>query len=108
MLSLSSQSKATLPVDDTCIIIYHPESGHFQIVLMVSFPSSTSGLKQTNFSYTWQNTFATNNKSSINLNTCYDFKIIEVVKKFLGLQIDDNLNQLNHNKYNTPKLRHAL
>lgn len=106
--SLSSQSKPILPVDDTSIIPYHPESGHFQTVLMVSSPSWTSGLKQTKFRHTWQNTFATNNKSSINSNTCCDLKIIEVVTKFLGLQTDDNLKQLNHNKYNIPKLTHAL
>jgi hypothetical protein len=75
---------------------------------MVSFPSWTGGLKQTNFSYTWQNTFATNNKTAINLNACYDLKIFEVVTKFLGLQTDDNLNQLNNNKYNIPKLKQAL
>ena len=103
--SISSQPKPILPVDDTSIKIYHPESSHFQIVLTVSFPSWTSALKQTNFNYTWQNTFATNNKSSINLITCYNLKIIEVVTKFLGLQTDDSLNQLNHNKYNIPKLK---
>jgi hypothetical protein len=31
----------------------------------------------------------------INLNTCYDLKIIEVVTKFVGLQTDDNLNHIN-------------
>jgi len=103
--SLSTQSKPVLPVDDTSIIIYHPKSGHFRIVLMVFFPSWTSGLKQTNFSYTWQNIFATNNISSINLNTCYDLKIIEVVTKFLGLQTDDNLN---YNWNNIPKFNQAL
>lgn len=103
--SLSTQSKPVLPVDDTSIIIYHPKSGHFRIVLMVFFPSWTSGLKQTNFSYTWQNIFATNNISSINLNTCHDLKIIEVVTKFLGLQTDDNLN---YNWNNIPKFNQAL
>ena len=108
LLSLSSQSKPVLPVNDTSIIIYHPESGHFQIILMVSLPNWTCGLKQINFSYTLQNTFVINIKSSTNLNTCYDLKIIEVVTILLGLQIDDNLNQLSHNTYNIPKLKCAL
>jgi hypothetical protein len=37
--SLSTLSKPVLPVDDISIIIYHPENGHFQTVLMVFFPS---------------------------------------------------------------------
>lgn len=77
----------------------------FKTALMMCLPSWTSGLKQTNFSYTWQNIFATNNISSINLNTCYDLKIIEVVTKFLGLQTDDNLN---YNWNNIPKFNQAL
>ena len=101
---LSHHSPNQYSLFNTSIITCHPESGHFQIVLLVSLPNSTSGLKQINFSYILQNIFSINNKSSTNLNTCYDLKITYVVTKFLGLQTDDNLNQLNHNTYNIPKL----
>jgi hypothetical protein len=49
--------------------------------------------------------FATNNKTRINLNIGYDNKIIiEILTtKFLGLQIDNNLNLKKHIEYVIPK-----
>jgi hypothetical protein len=48
--------------------------------------------------------FATNNKTCINLNIGYDNNTIEdlLTNKFIGLQIDDNLNLKKH------KVQHAL
>jgi hypothetical protein len=52
--------------------------------------------------------FATNNKTSINFNIACDNKTIEVLTtKFLGLQIDNNLNWKKHIEYIIPKLSSA-
>jgi hypothetical protein len=53
--------------------------------------------------------FATNNKTSVNFNTGYDDKTIQEVltPKFLGLQIDNNLNWKKHIEYIIPKLSSA-
>jgi hypothetical protein len=53
--------------------------------------------------------FVTNNKESINFNTGYDNKTIEVVltTKFLGLKIDNNLNWKKHIEYIISKLSSA-
>jgi hypothetical protein len=52
--------------------------------------------------------FATNNKISINFNVGYDNKTIEVLTtKFLGLQIDNNLNWKMYIKYVIPELSSA-
>jgi hypothetical protein len=53
--------------------------------------------------------FTTNNKTSINFNIGYNSKTIEelVRTKFLGLQIDNNLNWKKHIEYIIPKLSSA-
>jgi hypothetical protein len=53
--------------------------------------------------------FTSNNKTCINLNTGYDNKRIKEVltTKFLGLQIDNNLNWKKHIEYVNPKLSSA-
>jgi hypothetical protein len=53
--------------------------------------------------------FATNNKTSINCNIGYGNKTTEEVltTKFLGLQIDNNLNWKKHIEYIIPKLSSA-
>jgi hypothetical protein len=50
--------------------------------------------------------FATNNNISINFNISYDNKTTEKVltTKFLGLQLDNNLNWKKHTEYIYPKL----
>jgi hypothetical protein len=50
--------------------------------------------------------FTANNKTSINFNIGYDNETIEEVltTKFLGLQIDNNLNWKKHIEYIIPKL----
>jgi hypothetical protein len=53
--------------------------------------------------------FCTNNKTCVNLNMGFDDKTIEEVEttKFLGLQIDSNLNWKTHIQYIIPKLSSA-
>jgi hypothetical protein len=54
--------------------------------------------------------FTTNNETRINFNIGYDNKTIEEVlltTKFLGLQIDSNLNWKKHIEYIIPKLSSA-
>jgi hypothetical protein len=53
--------------------------------------------------------FFTSNKTFVNLNIEYDNKTIEEVEtaKFLGLQIDNNLNWKTHIQYVIPKLSSA-
>jgi hypothetical protein len=49
--------------------------------------------------------FAANNKTYTNLNIGYDKTTEEVgTTKFLGLQIDNNLNLKKHTEYIIPKL----
>jgi hypothetical protein len=53
--------------------------------------------------------YTINNKTSINFNIAYDSKTIEevVTTKFLGLQIENNLNWKKHIEYDIPKLSSA-
>jgi hypothetical protein len=53
--------------------------------------------------------FCTTNKNCVNLSIGYVHKTIEEVQtaKFLGLQVDNNLNWKTHIQYIIPKLRSA-
>jgi hypothetical protein len=62
-----------------------------------------------NFDKTYFMKLCTNNKNCVNLNMGFDDKTIEEVEttKFLGLQIDSNLNWKTHIQYIIPKLSSA-
>jgi hypothetical protein len=107
---INSLSKPKLFADDTSIIIHHPDSDYFQNYINDVFTGLNNWFKANklilNFDKTNFMKFTTNNKTSINLNIGYDNKTTEEVltTKFLGLQIDNNLNWKKHIQYFFPKL----
>jgi hypothetical protein len=77
------------------------------------FASLNRWIKANKFTLNFDKTnfmkFCTNNKTCVNLNMGFDDKTIEEVEttKFLGLQIDSNLNWKTHIQYIIPKLSSA-
>jgi hypothetical protein len=105
-----SQCKPILFADDTSIIIYHPDSNYFQNSIDDVFADLNNCFKANKVTFNFDKTnvikFATNNKPSINFNIAYENKTVEEIlrTKFLGLQIDNNLNWKKHIEYIIPKL----
>jgi hypothetical protein len=111
--TVNSQSKPILFVDDTSIIITHPELVYLQNIMINVFANQNKWLKANklalNFDKTNSIKFATKNKTCPSLNIGSDNKLIEEVEanKFLGLQIDNNSNWKKHIEYTIPKLSSA-
>jgi hypothetical protein len=98
---ICSQFKPILFADDSSSNIYQPESYYFQNSINDVFAGWMKWFKAnklTNFEKTNFMKFAANNKTCSNLNIGCDNKIIEEVltTKFLGIQIDNNLNWKKH------------
>jgi hypothetical protein len=106
---INSQSKPILLADNTSIIIYHLDSDSFQNSINDVFADLNNWFKAnkliSNSDKTNFRKFTTNNKTSINFNVGYDKTIEVVTTKFLGLQIDNNLNRKKHIEYIIPKQR---
>jgi hypothetical protein len=99
--------------DDTNIIMSHPEIDCFQICMNDFFTGLNKWIKANKLTLNFYKTnvirFCTTNKNCVNLSIGYVDKTIEELEtnKFLGLQIDNNLNWKTHTQYIIPKLSSA-
>jgi hypothetical protein len=111
--TINSQSKPFPFADDTSIIITHPELVCLKNIMNDVFANRNKWFKANklvlNFDKTNCIKFAIKNNTCPSLNIGFDNKLIEEVEanKFLGLQIDNNLNWKKHIEYIIPKLSSA-
>jgi hypothetical protein len=93
--------------------IPHPELVYLQNIMNDVFANLNKWFKANklapNFDKTNYIKSATKNKTCSSLNIGFDNKLIEEAEanKFLGLQIDNNLNWKKHVEYIIPKLSSA-
>jgi hypothetical protein len=95
--TINSQSKPILFANDTNIVISYPEIDGFQICMNDVFAGLNKWIKVNKLTLNFDKTnfmkFCTTNENCVNLSIGYEAKTIEVeTTKFLGLQIDNNLN----------------